>query len=525
MTITRTQVSSISYEGNGATSFSFPFKVQQNTEIKVDFYDSNNSVQTLTLDTDYTVSNWDIEGQGMISLTNALQTGTKITIQPNVNFTQLVDLKNSQTLSPETVENTLDKLTLLTRQNNELLSRALTFRNNLSDKNVEITEPLVAGYGFEVNSTGDGIKLTELPIANIISTATTLKNTTETYKDSALSSLNSIQKLSLGSKSSAPTVDNNGNALVAGTLYYDTTATLAKIYNGTAWQDVAGLVTSASNLTTGTLPIARLADGSIITVKLADDSVTTAKIADNAVTTAIIADNSVDASKLNVSGNGTAGQVLKTDGDGSFTWGTGSTLPTHIIATVSGIFFVRNTDGSLPNNITSANVWSLTDQSTALGGTAPSGKNHIELPVGKVIFKIAGAGGGGGAIGTGSDGGDTTLFGCTSKGGIYGQRAGYNSIGRALAVGTIASGLSGIVKLSGGGEGGQGGGADSSYGGLGGDGLSGNLLIVVKEMTAGDTESFTLGIGGTGSIIGSGGDSNARASSGKNGFIEAEYIN
>ena len=106
MTITRTQVSSISYEGNGATSFSFPFKVQQNTEIKVDFYNTNNSVQTLTLNTDYTVSNWDIEGQGMISLTNALQTGTKITIQPNVNFTQLVDLKNSQILPLETIENT-----------------------------------------------------------------------------------------------------------------------------------------------------------------------------------------------------------------------------------------------------------------------------------------------------------------------------------------------------------------------------------------------------------------------------------
>jgi hypothetical protein len=308
---------------------------------------------------------------------------------------------------------------------------------------------------------------------------------------------------------------------------------------------------NASNLSQGILAIARIADGSIITAKYQNGSITTAKlangavgtgqIANNAITalkilndtitqdklannsvgTAKIADNSVNASKLNVSGNGTAGQVLKTDGDGSFSWGTGSTLPIHIIATVTGIFFVRNTDGSLPTNITAANVWSLSDQSG--GGTAPSGKNHIELPAGKVIFKIAGAGGGGGAVSTGSDGGDTTLLGCISKGGIYGQSASNNGIGRALAVGTIASGLNGIVKLSGGGEGGQCGGTDND--GLGGDGLSGNLLIVVKEMTAGDTESFTLGIGGTGSLVNSGDSSNPRASSGKNGFVEVEYIN
>ena len=36
-----------------------------------------------------------------------------------------------------------------------------------------------------------------------------------------------------------------------------------------------------------------------------------------------IDDNSVDAAALNVSGNGTAGQGLISDGDGSFSWGSG----------------------------------------------------------------------------------------------------------------------------------------------------------------------------------------------------------
>lgn len=73
-----------------------------------------------------------------------------------------------------------------------------------------------------------------------------------------------------------------------------------------------------------------VADGSITTAKLAADAVTGAKIADDAVDTehlaadavdaAAIADNVVGAAALNVSGNGTSGQLLQSDGDGSFSW-------------------------------------------------------------------------------------------------------------------------------------------------------------------------------------------------------------
>ena len=43
-------------------------------------------------------------------------------------------------------------------------------------------------------------------------------------------------------------------------------------------------------------------------------------LTDSGVTTAKLNDNAVDADKLNVTGDGTAGQVLSSDGDGSFTW-------------------------------------------------------------------------------------------------------------------------------------------------------------------------------------------------------------
>jgi hypothetical protein len=63
-----------------------------------------------------------------------------------------------------------------------------------------------------------------------------------------------------------------------------------------------------------------LDDNEVTTAKINDAAVTESKIADDAVTTDKIADNAVTADELNVSGNGTSGQVLKSDGDGSFSW-------------------------------------------------------------------------------------------------------------------------------------------------------------------------------------------------------------
>lgn len=56
----------------------------------------------------------------------------------------------------------------------------------------------------------------------------------------------------LGSKSSDPTVDNDGDPLNAGDLYFNTTSNELKVYNGSAWQTAAisatGLLTAANNL-------------------------------------------------------------------------------------------------------------------------------------------------------------------------------------------------------------------------------------------------------------------------------------
>jgi hypothetical protein len=90
---------------------------------------------------------------------------------------------------------------------------------------------------------------------------------------------------------------------------------------------------------------AKILDANVTNAKMATDSVDTAQIVDDAVTSAKIAEDAVDATALNVSGNGTAGQSLLSDGDGSFSWGDAITK-TSGAAPYYGIRAWANFDGT-----------------------------------------------------------------------------------------------------------------------------------------------------------------------------------
>lgn len=68
----------------------------------------------------------------------------------------------------------------------------------------------------------------------------------------AAASADNFDDTYLGAKASDPTVDNDGDALTAGDLYFNTTSNEMKVYNGSAWQVTAvstdGLLAASSNL-------------------------------------------------------------------------------------------------------------------------------------------------------------------------------------------------------------------------------------------------------------------------------------
>ena len=82
--------------------------------------------------------------------------------------------------------------------------------------------------------------------------AETAKTAAESAKTAAETAFDSFDDIYLGEKSSAPTQDNDGDALSAGSLYFDTTANELKVYNGSAWQGgvtaTGGFMTATNNL-------------------------------------------------------------------------------------------------------------------------------------------------------------------------------------------------------------------------------------------------------------------------------------
>jgi hypothetical protein len=74
------------------------------------------------------------------------------------------------------------------------------------------------------------------------------KNSAETAATNAALSYDNFDDRYLGAKSVEPTLDNDGNALLVGALYFRTSGSpLMRVYNGTAWQDAAATTTNIVN--------------------------------------------------------------------------------------------------------------------------------------------------------------------------------------------------------------------------------------------------------------------------------------
>ena len=69
---------------------------------------------------------------------------------------------------------------------------------------------------------------------------------------SAAASYDSFDDRYLGAKSSAPATDNDGDALIAGALYFNTTTDIMYVYGGSGWQAAGSSVNGTSNRNTYT---------------------------------------------------------------------------------------------------------------------------------------------------------------------------------------------------------------------------------------------------------------------------------
>lgn len=155
MTISTTD-SRIQYTGNAVTTaFSFPYRFLENADLLVTITTPAGVTTTQVLGTDYTVTGADLDAGGTVTMTDPPATGELLTIRRVLDLTQETDYQSGDPFPAESHERALDKLTMVTQQLQEQLTRTLQLppesNADTSAIDVEAVE-VVAGIAADVSA-------------------------------------------------------------------------------------------------------------------------------------------------------------------------------------------------------------------------------------------------------------------------------------------------------------------------------------------------------------------------------------
>jgi hypothetical protein len=180
----------------------------------------------------------------------------------------------------------------------------------------------------------------------------------------------------------------------------------------------------------------------------------------SSVNAATITDNSVGAAELNVSGNGTSGQALTSDGDGTFSWTTisgGVSLVSARVYTSSGTYNKTAGVNHVLAYVTggggggAGRPGNSFDYFAFCGGGGGTAIETIDLTNVNSVSVTIGAGGNGGSTNSGGNSGGASSFGayCSANGGAGGGRDSNNTNNPNYGA-AGGSGSGGSLNLTGG---------------------------------------------------------------------------
>lgn len=145
------------------------------------------------------------------------------------------------------------------------------------------------------------------------SNASSAQTAAESARDATLAAYDSFDDRYLGSKTSDPTLDNDGNALVGGALYFNSVAGEMRIWTGSAWVAAyvsgTGFVAKSGDTMTGVLG---LTAGTVSLPALTTTGDTNTGIFFPAADTIAFAEGGAEAMRINSSGNVGIGETNPT---------------------------------------------------------------------------------------------------------------------------------------------------------------------------------------------------------------------
>mgnify|MGYP001281702426 CR=1 FL=1 len=197
---------------------------------------------------------------------------------------------------------------------NTLVSNATTQANTATTQATNAATSATNAAGSATTATNQATTATT-QATNAASSATAA----QTAQTAAETALDSFDDRYLGAKSSAPTTDNDGNTLLTGSIYWNSTNNKLNVWDGSAWQQGAFSAGSLlANVVEDTTPVLGgsldVGTNSIVSVSNRDINITPN------------GSGSVVLDGLNYpQADGSAGQFLKTDGSGQLSFGTVST--------------------------------------------------------------------------------------------------------------------------------------------------------------------------------------------------------
>jgi hypothetical protein len=344
----------------GETTADFDFPIYADTHLDVYKTATDGTISLLTKDTGYTVPSGSVNVQagGTINLTTPAVAGEVYTIYQAAPQSRTTDFNQAGDFFADTLNRELDLITQQIQQLRRDLARAPLAPVDTTLATLTLPDP-IDGYGFiwdgvagvirntaasladletnaaivssnisSINTNATNITAINTAATNIAaiiaapteaanaassaSDAATALSNTEAARDATFAALDSFDDRYLGAKTSDPTLDNDGDALVAGALYFNSVDGEMKIYTGSLWvaayvqgndflarannlSDLVSASAARTNLGLGALAV----KGTIDSAALIDDSIITfAKLAGSALASQAEAEAGTATNKL-----------------------------------------------------------------------------------------------------------------------------------------------------------------------------------------------------------------------------------